>query len=405
MPEPRPAPLWLLVLAGCAPSPCMEGFGRGADGNCHPLADSGDPGDSADTGPGDSGDPGDSAHTGETGHSGETGDTGDTGDSSDTGLPEGGLAPPDWLAEEAAHFTVGRDEGWEWERDEDWQIEDAAVPQVFVAPDGRYGMFLTNMDGSNDTAGRTVYWSEDGLDWAPGGVFLWPSDLGNECGTRLEDATLWHAEPSRWVLVVEGVFQDGEATGGEPRIFCALESRDGEAWSRVDEPTFRGETTEDRVSVPMILAREEGARLWYNGDLLGRAAGPGIRVADIDGVDHTVTVLSAGPMLDEMQVDPAPVYRAGGGVRLYHTWFADDEITSGIGAVELDPEGLAPAGEDRLLVPSRGSNCGKEREGECLMDPTFLALPDGTLLLYFTALETEGETWRPFVRRARSRSP
>lgn len=400
---PRPAlPLSLLLLTGCGPSPCMEGFGRGADGNCHPLADSGDsaaPDDTDHTGTGDS------ADTGETGDSADTGESAETGESGDTGLPEGGLGPPAWLAEEAARFTVGRDEGWEWERDDDWQIEDFAVPQLFVAPDGRYGMFATNMDGTNATSGRSVFWSEDGLTWEEGGVFLWPADVGNECGTRLEDATLWHAEPTRWVLLVEGVFQDGEATGGEPRIFCALESTDGERWERVAEPTFSGESPEDRVSVPSVLAGEVGARLWYNGDLLARAAGPGIRVADIDGVDHTVTVLSAEPMLGEMQVDPAPVYREGGGVRLYHTWFADDEITSGIGAVELDPEGLTPSGEDRLLVPSRGANCGKEREGECLMDPTFLALPDGTLVLYFTALETEGEAWRPFVRRARSRSP
>lgn len=327
--------------------------------------------------------------------SADTGDTGDSGDSGDSAR----WLPPAWMAE-AARFTVPADRGLSWEMDEDFSLDGYAVPQVFVAPDGRFGLLATAMDG-RPFEDRLVLWSDDGLSWEEGGALLSRTAFPYTCGERQEDAAVWREDADTWTFLFEGTsLAAADEWSSEPRCFCAATTSDLETWSFDDAAMWCGSSEDDRISVPAVLPfAAQAPHLWYNGDLMNvTEAGPGIRLAELETGTHDVEVVVADPMLPPEHVDPMPVWREGGGVRLYHTRFVGPAGTTGLHVVELDDD-LQPTGDDLPILSSPGL-CTLEPSGACYMDPAFLALDDGTLLLYFTVAEYSDESIVASVRRA-----
>lgn len=324
---------------------------------------------------------------------------GDLGvESGDTPLP----GPAAWR-DDAAFFTVGLTEGLTWEVDKDFRLEGFAVPQLFIAPDGRTGMFATHM-AHEDFLARSVLWSSDGLIWEEGGPILEVQDFPYECGDRLEDATMWREDANTWTVVVEGTpMVEGGEFSQEPRHFCAASTSDMESFSYSDGPLFSGATEDDRPSVPAILEIEElGSFLWYNGDVTGASPeGPGIRLARIEPGPHAVEIVYGDPILSRYHVDPMPVYLEEGGVRLYTTYLAPGAGCSGIRATDLDAA-LLPTGTDHGFMLASSGQCdpAQELDGRCLMDPTLVHAADGTLLLYFSDVTFSADDLDPGIGRA-----
>lgn len=319
-------------------------------------------------------------------------------DTGDTAAPLPAWSPAPWLAE-AEHFTVPAERGLTWEL-EDTRIEGYAVPQIFVAPDGRFGMLATWMAGNVED--RYVLWSDDGVTWTEGGVFMASDAFPYTCGDRLEDAAVWREDAGTWTFLFEGTeFVEGGGLSLEPRNLCAATTTDLETWTFDNAIFWAGVDEDDRVSVPAILPfASEGARLWYNGDLNANTdEGPGVRMSALDRAG--VTPVHADPLMDWDHVDPMPVFREGGGVRLYHSRFRGEQGEAGLRVVELDGD-LLPADDGALLLASPG-DCGEPPSGECYMDPTFLALDDGTLYLYFTIATSDGGSLTSAIGRAVAR--
>lgn len=321
-----------------------------------------------------------------TAHTGDTARVDDTADTADTGPEITGIVPPPWMTE-ASVFTVPMGRGrTQFVLDEGFRIEDFAVPQVFVAPDGQFGMMATDMRMTDTFVKRSVFYSADGTEWADATVLIAPDAWSEGCGTRLEDGAVWHRGEGLWLYIFEGTeAAEGGSSQGK-RHFCQARTTDGVAFETVAEPLYSGSYEGDIVSVPAILPLEDGdGRLFFNGDLL---VNPGIRIANVD-VDTLITdVVAPDPILDARDVDPNPVYRSEGGFGLFHTWAdPEDDNHTGLGWTFLDADGTAVEGADVALLDSPGT-CGKLGTGTCYMDPTYAALPDGRLVLYFTVLTT-----------------
>lgn len=373
-----------LLFLACADTPdCPEGFVPGATGRCHEDTDVATGG--ADT-----------ATDGDTGATPDSGaDTGDV----DSGDPtQGTWLPPAW-DDGAASFTVPADRGRAWAIDPSFRLDGFAVPHLLRTPDGGWAMLATDMRGNDRFLARSVLWSDDGATWTEGGALLRAEDFPYGCRARLEDSTSWMAAPGVWTFLFLGALEDAEGDGQEERWLCGASTSDLASFSYGEGPLFDGTFDGDLVSVPAVLAFDgEDPRLWYNGDLLGVSEeGPGIRVARI-AADGAVADVSA-PLLHAGNVDPAPAYVEGGGVRLYHTWSEGPDGATGVGFTDLDAA-LVPTGEDVAAFLSPGA-CGKEPLGTCYMDPAFARLDDGTLALYFGVTEYAGDgTFTTWIGRA-----
>lgn len=343
---------------------------------------------------GDSGETGDSAETAETGDSAETGETGETATP-----PASRWTPPATYAD-ADSFTVPADRGLSWEVDPDFAIENFTVPQVFRGPDGRYGMFATNMDAvSPDYAGRTLYWSDDGLSWTSEGALFTPDDVPYDCGTRFEDAAVWEdGDVYRFVIECSAPADDGNPLG--PREFVVASTTDFATFQWDTAPAYTGSTDGEVVSVPYLLPVAEGApQLFYNGDLTGVTSyGPGIRVADLDATTRLVSLPDPAPILPGSEVDPMPVYLEGGGLRLYHTTIQDTFDPWNLAVTDLDDALDATTATTTILAGEGG--CDGDQDGTCYADPAFVHLDDDTLVLYFTRLVRDPYGYTATIGRA-----
>lgn len=328
----------------------------------------------------------------------ETGETAiDTVDTVDTDTGEPVVDPwaPPMDFVDAYHFTVPTDRGLVWEIDEDFAIDNYTVPQVFVAPDGRYGLFATNMGSTEDNSARTVFWSDDGVDWENGGVMFRPSDVPYDCGDRLEDQAVWEDGVTwRFILECSTPGEDGNPVG--PRQFAVASSMDLESFDFDPAPMFAGTVEGEVDSVPYVLPfAEQDPRLFYNGDLTGKTTeGPGIRIGTIDPTTRLLGDIE-GPITTGENVDPMPVYLEGGGIRLYHTDFG---TPWSLAVVELD-EDLTVSATPSTIVPGEGG-CDGDVEGTCYADPTYIRLDDGTIYLYFTRLVRDPYGYTSSIGRA-----
>lgn len=344
----------------------------------------------------------DSGETGtETGETGtETGETGaETGETGDTGEREATeWDPPDW-DDQAWHFTAPDDRGLFWEIDESWSMENFSVPQMFMLPDGRYGMLVSDMRSTPDFVARYLFTSEDGHDWTDEGGLIYPEDFPYDCKERFEHATVWREAVDKWTFIVEGASITTGGDSAEKRYFCAASTADLETWDYGTGPMFSGLTEEDRISVPTVLSTHDGsAMLWYNGDLTALTAeGPGVRTVRVNAGDHAWTSYQSTPIYAAEYADPNAVHLEGGGVRLYNRFVTKDG-ESGIGYTGVD-DTLTPTGDPVGLLYSTGE-CGKgEQTGECLGDPSFIRTDDGTMYLYFYVLtEADGELYTSIGR-------
>ncbi len=321
----------------------------------------------------------------------------DTSDSQETSSVPG-IVPPPWESE-AAVFTLPEGRGRTgFVLDETFSMASFAVPQLFVAPDGRFGMMVTDMRGTDTFVSRSVVYSDDGVDWDDASVLIEPRAWPSGCGARLEDGAVWHRGEGVWLYIVVGT--DAVEVGSQgKRVFCQATTTDGVNFETAADPLYTGSYDGDLISVPAILPVEDGdGHLYFNGDLL---TDPGIRIATVDVTTLAVDVLTPAPILPATAVDPNPVYLAEGGLGLFHTWAdpADPDFT-GLAWARLDEDGVAIDGADDAVLRSPGV-CGKERLGACYVDPTYATLPDGRLALYFGEWTTaEDGSYSVAVRRA-----
>lgn len=301
-------------------------------------------------------------------------DSGD--DSGDTAeIPAHAIRAPSWLAV-ADTFTVPPERGLLWERDADFRLEDYSVPHVYVRADGTYVMLVTNM---NDYEGRYALTSADGIDWveedAP--LFL-PSDFGGTCGNRLPDAAMLYRPDGSFRLLVEGLSLDEESREEVWRVFCQADSTDGQTFTPLETVLFTGHGDDVAPSVPSYLLREDGSAFLYYVAAAQEIEGShgGIRLLEVEDDAETVNVISDANMLDDYDIDPYPVYLEGGGMRLYHT-----HGTAGGPGWADSWDGLSFEEDTQIF---------DNEEGEYILDPLVLRLPDDRLVMYFTWVEEDG---------------
>jgi hypothetical protein len=307
------------------------------------------------------------------------------------------LQPPDGLWQ-ADYSTVPPDRGLIWERDPGFFIADFTVPHIVVRGDGSFMMLATNMQ---EPFGRWHLESPDGLSWTPAEQPLFePDDFPQDCGNRLEDGTVIHAEDGSYRLLLEGTMLDEQTHTTDWRVWCQALSPDGLSFEPAEGYFYEGSETDDRLpSVPTPLhLRDWSALIYYMGDIYselgGHIDGNGIRIAHAEaGSDHAEPWITEN-VLPEGQMDPMPVYLEGGGLRLYHTSTASFDGSGGRagpgpGMTESE-DGRSFGGVQRLLELE--GHCFQQQGGECLLDPFFLHLDDGTLVLYYTYLRSEAGT-------------
>lgn len=325
-------------------------------------------------------------------------DTG-SGDTSldDTGELETLLRPPPWMWQ-ARYLTVPRERGLRWELDESFVLENWTVPHIYVAPDGTFVMMGNYMISEENLQARHYLTSSDGLSWTRVGEMFRPESFSNDCGWRIEDSSMWIQDPETYRFVVQATDIDYDIGITNWLRFCQAVSVDGAAPIAQDGYFFLPE--EDRVenSVPAFLSRVDSVGLFfYNRDLRGTLGDPGIRIAQADPASGEATPYLSEALLSRRHVDPMPVYIEGGGARLYHTYGNEGSTTTGIGSSELNLD--ATEAFDTTLHLTSPGECDKSSVGECYHDPAFLALDDGTLVIYFTAVDWS-KGFLPTIKRA-----
>jgi len=322
------------------------------------------------------------------------------------GLDPDLLVPPDdfW---QARHFTVEPERGLEWQRDAEFRLDMFTVPHIFVAGDGSFVMLATKMD---DPEGRWYLTSTDGLEWtaAEAPIFL-PTDFPQDCGNRLEDGTLVVDSDGSYRLLLEGTELDEDTDRTSWRAWCQATSADGLSYQVAEGYFYEGSDNDGGLpSVPSSLHLSDwSALIYYMGDIyseVGGLAGNGIRVARRWADDDFASPWITSNILPSNQLDPMPVYLEGGGVRLYHTSTLQppDQPEAHLGPAPgyTDSADAANFDPPQRIIGGSG-NCLDPSGGECLLDPAFLRLDDGTLVLYFTWLDGVGSgDWSLGIGRA-----
>lgn len=314
------------------------------------------------------------------------GDTAGTTDSDSGGDDVDPLffPPPTFAA--SAHFTVPTDRGLKWERDEAFLLADYTVPQLWITADGGYALMATNMlaDG-----GRWLLTSPDGLEWTPSAApLLTAADfLPLDCGERLEDGAMLYEADGSYRLIVEGTEPIEGDKHAAWRTWCQATSTDGLSFTP-DTSSFFFTGAEDdggQISVPSLLPLADGSQLVaYVGGLYTDAEG--IRLARAAGDPWALGRVSAAQMFPDDDVDPDPVYLEGGGVRVYHTHTKQGGAGYGDLRSNYVPE------QDVQLIPHTEPGCASA-PGDCLLDPAFVRLDDGRMVLYYTRLVADGMGW------------
>jgi len=336
--------------------------------------------------------------SGESADSADSADSIDTSETDDTGLPPESypelMLPAEW-AWQMDHHTVEPGRGLQWQIDESWELYNASVPQAFVMPDGSYGMLVTQMGPIEEMRPRTLYTSPDGLEWSMDWrAFGGPSEFEQYCGNRFQDAAVWVQDADSYRMIYEGIydaaFEEGETKDPDPFIFwCHGTTTDFETMEPAGDYLWEGSFFGEENSVPDALtASDDSGLVFYNGDLSDETdEGAGIRVVTVQPDTLLTTQVVSDPILDKPFVDPAPVFIEGGGLRMYHTVFTEqlEEMDGGIGIVELD-ESFRPVDDVVLALDSPGT-CELEEIvfEECFMDPDYIRLADGTMILHLTA--------------------
>ena len=208
--------------------------------------------------------------------------------------------------------------------------------------------------------------------------------------------------------------RDGD---GERLVRCEAVMAAPGAWARELLPLpaqplrrhlFVSEDDGGLPSVPSSLHLSDwSALIYYMGDIyseVGGLAGNGIRVARRWADDDFASPWITSNILPSNQLDPMPVYLEGGGVRLYHTSTLQppDQPEAHLGPAPgyTDSADAANFDPPQRIIGGSG-NCLDPSGGECLLDPAFLRLDDGTLVLYFTWLDGVGSgDWSLGIGRA-----
>jgi hypothetical protein len=315
------------------------------------------------------------------------------------GLDPSLLLPPEGLWQ-ARHATVEPARGLVWERDEGFALERFSVPHILPKPGGGFTLLATNLD---DPYGRWSLDSPDGLDWTPAEQALFrPGDFPQDCGDHLEDGTVLHEAGGGARLILEGTEVNETMGSTDWRRWCQAYAADGVSFEPVDGYFYEGSAQDDgQISVPSPLHLSDwSAIIYYQGDLYshvgGSEAGNGVRIARVGAGAAQAEPWITENILAPGMLDPMPVYLEGGGVRLYHTYnLHPDDLSP-------DSPGPSPGFTDsadgaNFAEPTRlfevDGSCMDPDGGECVLDPFFLRLDDGTMVLYFTSLRM-GEPMR-----------
>jgi hypothetical protein len=317
------------------------------------------------------------------------------------------MTPADW-AWQMDYFTVPADRGLIWELDEDFFLPNVAVPEPFVMPNGNYGMLVTQMGAPQHQMPRGLWVSNDGHDWAQFGIFGHPDEFTEVyCGNRLNDAAVWVQYEDSYRVIYEGMYDVGLDHGphtADPDPFyflCHGTTSDFETMTPADDYLWEGSFVGEEMSVPAVLSASDGSGvLFYNGDMSAETPeGPGIRAVAVEQDTLLVTQLAADPILPRPFVDPTPIFVEGGGIRVYHTIFTeeDPDYQAGIGLVHLDDSFQTTDDPVQALISDGDCELEEASFGECLMDPAYLRLPDGTMMLFMTALYIPDDHGMPVI--------
>lgn len=305
-------------------------------------------------------------------------------------------APWAWQME---HFSVDPHRGKRWELDPDWVMPMASVPAPVMLPDRRYGLFYSHMTLMGN---RPLLVSDDGLSWAEEPLSRWPVEVFPQyCGNRLEDVAPWVQTPDAYRLVFMGHYDPlygwGEAPpdGDHATRLCHLSSADLVNYQASDSYLWRGTHEGEDNSVFSVLSTAAGKGLFfYNGDVgISSRVTTGIRALTVDAETLEVDSIIAKPLDLDTVVDPHAVFLEGGGVRLYATNLADHPsgVKPGVVFLDLDSK-LRPTGPLQQAIVSPGHcNIGEDWSCGCILDPAYVRLADGTMVMYVGFLEEDDQ--------------
>ncbi len=319
---------------------------------------------------------------------------GDTGGGDTGGGDTGGAAPPDW----ALLSSVPNDRGFTWERDQDFILDDRSVPTVAMMAPGDFRMYATDMGDM----GRIYQWrSPDGLSWVQDAEPLFTVDMfAEDCGDDFLDTAVIYLPDGRVRIMLEGFNLSGTIRDDEDvSTICSAVTADGEDWT-LEGPGEVFQADEQEAGWSSVLEVT-----WYpaGGQYLMYYVGGGFGTA-WDGTIHLATSsdgehFTSDPedwMISELgDVDPSPVWEEeGSGLRLYHT---RDHPGGKLGLMRSED---GRRFEDMGFLPELDApDCGWEgtqvidESASCPMDPFFIHLPSGELVLYYTVHEmVDGQT-------------
>lgn len=294
--------------------------------------------------------------------------------------------------------SVPLDRGLQWREDPTFLLADHTVPSFVHLADGTHLMVSTSRSRRGTLA---LHRSTDGRTWTPVGRV--PTEkLPERCGRVFLDATAQYLAGGRVRLLVEGwrsptgQAQPGAsgppAPGDDPGTrLCALQTTDGRTWTVESGAPLLPTDGSMWPSVPAVLQHdlESDVQLYFADTFPGR---DGIRTARL-AADHTFTPGGPTPLLPERHVDPEPTHvRATRSVRLYHTW---DALSGELGVADSH-DGGATFDAVQKLEGLSGQVCHTPPEQPsppdlCRLDPAFLALSDGTLMLYYSRFQTTAD--------------
>ena len=332
---------------------------------------------------------GDSATNGDS-----TGDTssGDTGTYSGAGFPKNMLMPPEGLIQ-GETFTIPVDRGLAWEWDSTFSIDGRARPQLFQQSDGTLVMTVQLVSEGKSLFALT---STNGSAWDRSSVaFLEPELFAPlNCGNKLEDAYVTYLPDATFLLIAEGSY-DPELDGDpEWTTWCRATSATGETFSP-DVSGYAFEGGDSDVGHPGdpggILLSDYTSLVYYNSEETHDLGG--IRALIGGAPDWDFTAVDEADVLIEPDVEPAPVYLEGGGVRVYYTLGED----GGIGEVDFE-DGVTASG-DMLALANPDADCS-EVGAVCYRDPVVVHLVDDRIAMYFTMITSDSNGYSYAIQRA-----